>query len=292
MSTPGTGGTNGAEPVARHDGVVGDLAAVLGNDHPALAVDGRRAVADVQGDPVLGVPRLAGQLQVLGVTLLEVFRQVHPIVGRPRLLAERHDLEVAIGVVGHQPLAEPMAHHAVADHHDGLPRQVLSRSSSWSYVLGGQSMVRCTSRIAGTSPSRRADPHRAGLVRGLPRLGVERRERQPVGRARRASAGRAARPDGRGDERPARADPRRDSTTTHPAGPMPRRAASAGLISTYGSLRVELAEHVRLGRPRLRVPLRGAAAAGQELEAGTRASGGSGIGRGSSKRNRARPSGW
>ena len=63
----------------------------------------------------------AGQLQVLGVALFEVLGQVDAIVGRPRLFAERHDLEIAVGVVGRQPLAEPVADHAVADDHHGLP---------------------------------------------------------------------------------------------------------------------------------------------------------------------------
>ena len=47
------------------DGVVLDLPALLRDDHPALAVDRGGPVADVQRDAVFGVPRLAGQLQVL-----------------------------------------------------------------------------------------------------------------------------------------------------------------------------------------------------------------------------------
>ena len=52
--------------------------------------------------------------------MLEVFRQVDAIVGRPRLLAERDDLAVALGVELDEPLAEAMPDHAVADDHDGL----------------------------------------------------------------------------------------------------------------------------------------------------------------------------
>ena len=52
--------------------------------------------------------------------MLEVLGEVDAVVGRPRLLAERDDLVVAVGVELDEALAEAMAHHAVADDHDRL----------------------------------------------------------------------------------------------------------------------------------------------------------------------------
>ena len=114
----------------QHNGVVPDLPALRRDDHPALAVDGRGTLADVQADAVFGIPPRAGQLQMAGIAALEVLREVDAIVGGAGLLAERHDLIALVEVVLHQPLAEPVADHPIADHHDGLPHAILG--DHWS----------------------------------------------------------------------------------------------------------------------------------------------------------------
>ena len=63
-----------------------------------------------------------------------------------------------------------------------------------------------------------------------------------------------------------RAVPAATRPTAQLAGAQAERLGVGGVDLDVGVLRVELAEDVRLGRPRLRVPLRGAAAARQELE--------------------------
>ena len=104
----------------QYDRVVRDLPPPFGNDDPSPAVDHLGPVADMKGDAVFGIPLLGSKLEVAGVPALEVLRQVHSVVSGARLLAEGHDLIALVEVVFHQPLAEPVAHHSIADHDDGL----------------------------------------------------------------------------------------------------------------------------------------------------------------------------
>ena len=104
----------------QHDRVVAGFDPLL-RDHDLLrAVDLHRAVADVQVDPLLAVPVEARQHQLLGVAMGEERGQPHPVVGRPRLLAEGHDAIGAVRIELDQLLAEALADHAVADDHDGF----------------------------------------------------------------------------------------------------------------------------------------------------------------------------
>ena len=117
---PGTGGTNGAEPVASTTDIVSDLAAVGGTHHPFVAVDLGDAIADEQVMPRSLVPLRRRQREFLGLAMLEVFGEIDAIVSGPRFLAERHDLELVLLIELDEALAEAMPHHAVADDHHRL----------------------------------------------------------------------------------------------------------------------------------------------------------------------------
>ena len=160
------------------------------------------------------------------------FEQVHAIVGGSRLLAERDDLEhggprhsrPAARRTGGRPCRcrsrpRSSARDVRRDHRRGL-----------SMAVSGVATCRDSLEIRRRRPT--PDPHRAGLVGRLSRLGVEDRDGQPVGRSVVHGQEEVPRGHGRGDERPGAGRPRRDSTTTHGRASGRGSAASAGLIST------------------------------------------------------------
>ena len=61
-----------------------------------------------------------GEQQVVGAAAREVLAQMHTVVGRARLLADRDDLERPALRVIRQALTDPMAHHPVSDDDDSM----------------------------------------------------------------------------------------------------------------------------------------------------------------------------
>jgi hypothetical protein len=71
----------------------------------------------METDAAVRVPLRLRQSELFGPAMLEVPGQMDAIVGGPRLLGERHDLELVVLVEVQQALAEAMSHHAIADNH-------------------------------------------------------------------------------------------------------------------------------------------------------------------------------
>ena len=101
--------------------VVGNLDAGLGDNRLAGPVDLARAVADMDLDPVLPVPLDARDRELGWIAVSEIGRQMHPVVCRSRLFAERDDPVLPGCIEIDESLAEAMAHQAVADDDNCLP---------------------------------------------------------------------------------------------------------------------------------------------------------------------------
>src|SRR4029453_10476240 len=93
-----------------------------GKDALALAIDDRGAIAEVHRDPgfLVAPRRNEGQLG-RGLAAQEA-GQVDPVVGHPRLLAERDHVPPLGLAVLEQELEEAMPDHSVPDHDEVLLR--------------------------------------------------------------------------------------------------------------------------------------------------------------------------
>ena len=101
-----------------HQRVVIEAAFQRGHHDLVVAVDGGHRLAEVRIDAPGGVRLAIAHGQVLRLTAAEHVRQVHPVVGGARFLAQHGDVRVRPG--RHQLLDKVMTDHAVADDHDLL----------------------------------------------------------------------------------------------------------------------------------------------------------------------------
>jgi hypothetical protein len=98
---------------------------VIGNDpsrrradQPGLAVDVDGTVTDQQVDAVMVEEIGAGDGQRVVVSGVEPLGEVDPVIGGPAFLAEHGDVPARQHPEVGQGGEEPVAHHAVADHHE------------------------------------------------------------------------------------------------------------------------------------------------------------------------------
>src|SRR5581483_7279241 len=106
----------------QHQGVVGHGPARSRPDLAGLAVERGDGVTGDELDRRMAEDVGIGQAQILGTAPGEVRREAHPVIGRPRLLTEGHDLPVLDGAVVDETFQQLVADHALADHDEGFPR--------------------------------------------------------------------------------------------------------------------------------------------------------------------------
>ena len=107
----------GVRAGGKHQRVVGDPFAVLGDDSLGGPVDLGYPGAEPQLDAVVTAVVVAGQREPATVPMLRVTGETHPVVGGVGLLGQHSDPPCRLGVACPQGLDEPMADHAMPDHH-------------------------------------------------------------------------------------------------------------------------------------------------------------------------------
>ena len=100
--------------------VVGHFFVARRANHLLHRIDGKHAVVQAQCETVLLEKIVRHDIQICRALAGEKARQLHPVVGRARLLAEHGDLAVSAAFLGmrNQLLQEALADHAVADDGD------------------------------------------------------------------------------------------------------------------------------------------------------------------------------
>ncbi|MNV62528.1 hypothetical protein D3C71_1550770 [compost metagenome] len=109
----------GVRAGCQHQLVVTD-AAVGGNDLTRVAVDVQHRLAQMQREPVAFIEGGIAHRHGFGVAAIQVFGQVDAVVGAARFLAIDVDAIALKRALGDQLFDAMVAHHAVADHHQGL----------------------------------------------------------------------------------------------------------------------------------------------------------------------------
>mmetsp|Transcript_11057 Transcript_11057/g.33258 ORF Transcript_11057/g.33258 Transcript_11057/m.33258 type:complete len:275 (-) Transcript_11057:573-1397(-) len=133
----------GVRARADHAGVVGDLLRAAGGhglhqDLLGLAVDALRPDAGADRHLVLLRPLPLHHRELPGVAVLEVLREVHPVIGHARLLAQHGDVQRAVAHHAHEFHHEVVAHRPMAHHHDPAPGELHART----LLADGRAFVR------------------------------------------------------------------------------------------------------------------------------------------------------
>jgi hypothetical protein len=114
----------------RHEGVgarrkyqfVVGAAAARGHDLAPAAVNLQHRRAQVQGHAFLFIQRRVAQRHRFGVASVQVFGQVHAVVGAAAFFAVDVDAVARKRAAGDELFDAMVAHHAVADDDEGLQR--------------------------------------------------------------------------------------------------------------------------------------------------------------------------